>query len=255
MMRFEAKSVGRTKIPEDQRIVLEHAQLHGEDYSGHHLSQFVTIGCRLKDCHFDKAIIGQAALGSGQETSEYLDCTFDGAQLEMGPGGFARFVRCSFRDVDIRNWICFAVELIECTFSGRLKRAIFNGSVPERKQKAAGREQNEIRDNDFSAMDFIEVSFRTGVDLTLQRLPSGLDYLFLPDAAVAAKHAAIGIGKWDDLRNSRSAFGIVKVIEENARRGQIQMLLRKADFYSYPAISRDVVDRVFAGLHPFSETR
>jgi hypothetical protein len=245
MTRFEAKSVGRTKIPQDQRIVLERAHLHGEDYSGRYLSQFTTIGCRLKDCHFDKAIIEQAALGSGRETSEYVDCTFDGAQLEMGPGGFARFVRCSFRDVDIRNWICFAVELIECTFSGRLKKAIFNGSVPEGKQRTAGREQNEIRDNDFSAMDFIQVSFRTGVDLTLQRLPSGSDCLYLPDAAIAAKHAATGLEKWDNLGKSRSALGIVRVIEENARHGQTQMLLRKADFYSYPAISRDVVDRVF----------
>ena len=244
-MRFEAKSVGRTKVPDDQRIILERARLHGEDYSGRNLLQFVTIGCRLEECHFDKALIGQAALGSGQETSEYVDCTFDGAQLEMGPGGFAKFVRCSFRDVDIRNWICFAVELIDCTFSGRLKKVIFNGSVPEGKQRIARRDQNEIRGNDFSSTKFIEVSFRTGVDLTLQRLPSGPGYLYLPDAAAAAKHAATGIGKWDDPKMSRSALGIVRVVEENARRGQIQMLLRKADFYSYPAISRDVVDRVF----------
>jgi uncharacterized protein YjbI with pentapeptide repeats len=142
MMRTKVSSMGSFKIPDDQRVVLDHARLDGEDYSGRRLIQFATIGSHLHACNFDNTQIQSAAFGSGVETSEFIECTFNGARMDMGPGGFSRFVRCSFRDVKIRNWICFAVEMIDCTFSGRLETAIFNGTVPEDIRLMIGRDDH-----------------------------------------------------------------------------------------------------------------
>jgi hypothetical protein len=115
----------------------------------------------------------------------------------MGPGGLSRFVRCSFRNVNIRNWLCFAVELIDCTFSGKLQQAVFNGTPLAQKRALLGRDRNEFHGNDFSAADLIDVGFRTGIDLTRQRLPSGPEYLYLPNAREAVGRARSGIMRWD----------------------------------------------------------
>jgi hypothetical protein len=144
-MGIEARSKGRITIPDDQRMVLDHAKLHGENYSGRTLWQFASIGSHLHACKFDQTKIRSAAFGSGRETSEFVECTFDGARMNMGPGGFSRFVRCSFHNVTMRNWVCFSVEMIDCKFSGRLETAIFNGTVPEDKRAIIGR-----RDGDHS---------------------------------------------------------------------------------------------------------
>src|SRR5687767_7210185 len=194
-MRFEARVVGRANIAADQRVVLDHARLRGENYSGRELVQFCTVGCHLERCRFDKVRIHDAQFGSGREPSEFTDCTFDGAYLQ-GVGGYSRFVRCSFRDVDLRNWLCFAVELVSCTFSGVLRKAIFNGRVRDQDRALLRREQNEIQDNDFSSLEMKDVTFRTGVDLTRQRLPTGAEYLYLPDAATALERAHADIVRW-----------------------------------------------------------
>ena len=247
-MRYGAKVVGRVKIAKDQRIVLDHARLHGEDYSGRKLTSFCTIGCRLESCRFDGAEVLDTQFGGGREVSEFVDCTFDGARLIRG-GGRSRFVRCSFRDVDLREWRCFAVEMVDCAFSGQLRVGIFNGSVREEDRADLGREHNEFRGNDFSSMKLIDVAFRTGIDLTRQRLPTGPEYTYLPDAAAAVERARIGLIGW--LPNSelhRVAMTFVGGLAEEVKRGQQQMLLRADDYYPYSSLPREAVDRVFALL-------
>jgi uncharacterized protein YjbI with pentapeptide repeats len=192
-MRIETRSKGRITIPDDQRVVLDHARLHGENYSGRKLLQFASIGSHLRACNFDQTQIQSASFGSGRETSEFVECTFNGAR--------------SFHDVTIRNWICLTVEMIDCTFGGRLETATFNGTVPEDERALIGRAGNEFHGNDFSAMDFRDVSFRTGIDLTKQILPSGEDYLYFPHAASAVAQAKSRIARWDDGRNASSREG------------------------------------------------
>ena len=202
-MRIKASSKGSFKIPDDQRVVLDHARLDGENYSGRTLLQFASIGSHLHACNFGQIEIQSAAFGGGRETSEFVDCTFDGARMNMAPGGFSRFVRCSFQNVKIRNWICFTVEMIDCTFSGRLDTAIFNGAVPEDERAIIGRACNEFYGNDFSALDLRDVTFRTGIDLTKQILPSGKDYLFLPYAAVTVSSGQVAC-HWLERRGNAS---------------------------------------------------
>ena len=168
--------------------------------------------------------------------------------MDMGPGGFSRFVRCSFHNVVIRNWICFAVEMIDCKFSGRLETAVFNGTVPEDERRLIGRASNEFHGNDFSAMDLIDVAFRTGIDLTKQILPLGEDYLYLPQAAPAVTHAKSRVAGWDDEPMRRGAMAIVQGLEYELSGGQHQLLLRASDCCRTPGIPRTAVDRLFALL-------
>jgi hypothetical protein len=247
-MRIEARSKGHITIPDDQRVVLDHARLHGEDYSGRTLWQFASIGSHLHACNFDQTKIRSAAFGSGRETSEFVECTFDGARMDMGPGGFSRFVRCSFHNVIVRNWICFEVEMIDCTFSGRLETAIFNGTVPEDARAIIGRAGNEFHDNDFSAIDFRDVTFRTGIDLTTQILPSGKDYLFLPHAAATVSRAKSHVSDWNDQDMRRGAMAIIQGLEYELLGGQQQLLLRASDRYGISGIPWKAVDSLFALL-------
>lgn len=247
-MRIEARSKGRITITADQRVVLDHARLDGEDYSGRTLLQFASIGSHLRACNFDKVRIQSASFGSGRESSEFVECTFNGARMDMGPGGFSRFVRCSFQNVTVRNWICFAVEMIDCTFSGRLDTAIFNGTVLEDEQALIGRVSNEFHGNDFSAMDLRDVSFRTGIDLTKQILPSGEDYLYLPHAASVVAKAKSRVARWNDEEMRRGAGAMIQGLEYALLGGQQQLLLRASNSYGISGIPRKAVDGLYALL-------
>jgi hypothetical protein len=82
--------------------------------------------------------------------------------------------------VEIRARIKGRVDDGELT--GRMRRSFFNGTVREELVEALGRRSNEFRGNDFSGMDLLDVGFRTGIDLSLQRLPTGEQYVYLPEA-------------------------------------------------------------------------
>src|SRR5215471_18034070 len=112
-MRIKARVVGRTKVNPDQSVTLDHVRVAARDYSSRSLAKFTAIGSRLEECRFDDARIGDASFGSGREMSEYIECTFDGLHFDHG-GGNARFVRCSFRDVYIREWLTQSTELVDC---------------------------------------------------------------------------------------------------------------------------------------------
>ncbi len=244
-MTFGARSTGRMRIRPEDHLVLDHAKLTGEDFSGRKLLQLSVAGSRLVGCSFSKIRARSASLGEGREMSHYIDCTFDGSRLALRAGGFARFERCSFRDVDLRDWFCFAVELVDCTFTGRLRKAIFNGTVPAEQRSMAGRISNDFRGNDFSGMDLRDVGFRTGLDLTLQRLPTGSQYLYVEDATGAVHRARNAVAHWEDLALRREAMVLIEILESEISEGQRQLLLRKDDYSSFPG---EAIDALFGLL-------
>jgi hypothetical protein len=148
--------------------------------------------------------------------------------------GRARFDRCSFRNVDIREGYLFHVELVDCTFTGRLRKIIFSGTVPRQDRQFGlfGRWHNEFRGNDFSSAELIEVDFRNGIDLSKQRLPSGPDYLYLANAADALRQAQAEVRKWPDLNMRNGALGMIEILRDQH---QSQIIVRPRDFYDYPA--------------------
>lgn len=215
----------------------------GENYCNSPRLDRICVGAISIKCEFSQPHLARA----GKAPSS-LSAPSMGRRMDMGPGGFSRFVRCSFHNVTIRNWICLSVEMIDCTFSGRLDTAVFNGTVPEDKRGIIGRASNEFHGNDFSAMNLVDVAFRTGIDLTKQVLPSGEDYLYLPQAAAAVARARSEVVSRDDQEMRRAATTIIQGLEYELSGGQNQLLLRLSDFYRVSAIPRKAVDRFFAML-------
>jgi len=249
-IEVKVRSLGYTKAPQDQRLTFNHECVVGANFSKQKVVQFGSIGSRFERCHFDKLRIDNCNFGAGKEISEYIECSFDGANMRMGPGGYARFVRCSFLRANLREWDCIAVEMIECTFSGRLRKAVFNGTVREDMRSIAKRTQNEFRGNDFSAVKLEDVAFRTGIELSQQRLPSGNEHLYLADAERAIQRARAGVMGWRDLERRQQAMTTIKTLEFELRGGQQQLLLNPSNYFT-PA-TRPANEALFALLKNLS---
>lgn len=240
----EARVVGFVKVDPNDYLNVDHAKLIGADYSKRKVRMFTTVGSRFEKCRFEGTRIDNVAFGAGMELSEFIDCSFDGARMENG-GGFSRFVRCSFQNVEIRGWRCYEAEFIECVFTGRLTECIFNGTVREQDRAWVGREKNEFRGNDFSGCDLVDVGFRTGIDLTHQELPSGPEYLYLPDAAAAIERAQRTVQQWYDPTLRERGLSLLETLQLGTDT-QKQRLLRADNYYGIDP--REVVDGVFAAL-------
>jgi hypothetical protein len=236
------------QINEDEHLVLSGERLSGASFAGRRLEQLSAEGCRFEDCRFDSAVIESASFGAGRRVSEYVGCNFDGARLRMGPGGYARFVGCTFDETTIEHWFCFTVELVDCTFSGRLTKVVFNGAVPDDKRAVAGRLTNQFEGNDFSEAKLVDVSFRTGIDLSRQRLPAGSEYVYLDDAPVQVKRARIAYNAWDDAEAKKRARGVLAVMEEDVAAGQRQLMIRIDD---YPRPARPAIQALLAAARAF----
>jgi hypothetical protein len=153
-------------------------------------------------------------------------------------GGNARFVRCSFKEVDLRDWFCFKVEVIDCVFTGRLQGVVFNGTPHPDENGILHRKQNEFRGNDFSGAELIDVAFRTGIDLSKQQLPSGSDYLYLPDAREAFNRARGEVVSWTDVDLRLAVLQSLRSFEWELNGGQEQLLLRPKDYSSYSELRK-----------------
>jgi hypothetical protein len=216
----------------------------GLDLSGRSILQITSVGSHLDHARFDGVYISHASFGAGRSVSTYTDCSFDGATIYFGPGGFARFVRCTFRDARLANWLCHAVELVGCAFSGQIEGAVFNGTVPTPYSVIIGRDRNEFVDNDFSRATLVDVAFRTGIDLRRQRLPDGPDYVLITEAAKAITRAKERVAHWPDEPHQQAAVAFLKALEFEAQGGQRDLFLQLA---TYPNADRGLVMEL-AGL-------
>jgi hypothetical protein len=240
-MDFSVRRAGRIQISDSAQVVLSNQHLVAQDFRGLKLLQFSAEGMRLERCAFDGWVIRSGSFGAGRATSEYVDCSFNDAKIHMGPGGYARFVDCTFENVAIDSWFCFAVELVGCSFSGQLHKAVFNGRVPPEKRDIAGRSTNQFEGNDFSRAKLLAVAFRTGIDLSMQRLPSGPEYTHLVDAPSAVRQARIAFNALGDPEEKKRVRGVLAIMEEGVAAGQGQLLIRVDD---YPRASRSAIQRL-----------
>jgi uncharacterized protein YjbI with pentapeptide repeats len=247
-MDFSARRVGHVDLSDQDRVVLSGRRLVAADFSGRRIAHFSAEGCRFEQCRFDDSVIGHGSFGAGRAVSEYVGCSFNGSKIHMGPGGFARFVDCAFESVSIDHWFCHAVELVDCTFSGRIQKAVFHGRVRPQAREIIGRTTNEFEGNDFSRAKLVDLSFRSGIDLSLQRLPVGPDYVHLEDARAAVQRARMAFNGWEDPEAKRRAKGVLAVMEQDVLEGQEELLIRADDYprASRPAI-RALLDAALAG--------
>lgn len=203
--------------------------LVGVDLSGRELVKFTGIGATFVNCRFDNMTITDMGFGHGRARSYYRNCTFDGSVLVAGGADNARLESCSFRNVKMSGWECREFDLVDCVFSGILRRCLFDGRVSNVFGKLVeGREGNEIVGNDFSQASLHGVYFSGGIDLTKQRLPGGPKYLYLPDAVAAIREARSFIVTLpeDEIQTGQI---FLKMFERLAETGQRQQFFRTSD--------------------------
>ncbi|GAA2047153.1 hypothetical protein GCM10009779_38500 [Polymorphospora rubra] len=239
---------------QSNRLVVEHEQVVGVDYSVHSPTGLVGVGARFERCRFDGLRFQNVAFGSGMELSQYVECSFDGAVL-TGAAGYSRFVGCTFRGAEIRDLTADYLELIDCVFTGRIRSTTFWGAPapgsaerftsdlaflekqgqpePPGYRTLALRKSNEMHGNDFSGADLVGVAFRYGVDLTRQRLPARSDYLYLPDAEAALHRAlALLVDRPADDLTARVEHSLRRMLDREVGTGQRQVLFREVDYSS-----------------------
>jgi hypothetical protein len=230
-MKVEARFTGRReKVRDEDYLHVEEERLEGEDFARLKLKGFSAYKARFERCSFEKVKIDDAGFGAGDAQSCYVDCSFDGARIEAAAPGDVRFERCSFRDVRLKNWFCWEVELVDCTFTGRGEKLLFNGTPQPDRQKAIGRSVNEFRGNDFSGMDLRDCAFRRAIDLTQNTLPSGPGTLVLADARAAVVAVRREVSGWDDDERRQGALQILEVLMNEVADGQDQVFVRLDTF-------------------------
>jgi len=209
------------------------------------LVSFDAAGCTFERCNFNKLNSPHIVLGAGKNPSRYVDCTFDGIRFRKLLFGLARFERCSFLDVKIVNVFSHGAEFVDCVFSGTMNGAVFYGRVVGIDAEFISRRMNEIRGNDFSRMNLSDVSFRAGVDLRLQKLPVGENYLYLRDAE---RKVAVVRRKYVERSASevrRNVLLYLGILSDEALDGQNELFLCRD---SAPYLSDEIIENVWNEL-------
>ncbi|MDO4258070.1 MAG: hypothetical protein Q4C87_00960 [Actinomycetaceae bacterium] len=185
-IRPNTNTLGKALDPDG---TLSHEQLRGEDFSGLKFDNLDIWDSTFEDCCFDRIKARVFGAAAGGKVSEFIDCTFRRAMLsKLALGGRARFIICSFDNARLTNWICESVDFIDCTFDGASLRSMqIWGSInePAIGKSPAKHWTNDISGNDFSQAKICDIDFRTGVDLTQQKLPTGPDYLYTENVPAA----------------------------------------------------------------------
>jgi len=238
MFSIKAKSKGKVNPATlGPRVWLEHEQVSRRDFSGQADGYFGAVGCTFDDCDFSNMKLREFTFAGGKEPTRYSRCKFDGSRIQHVIAGMARFENCSFLNVEINKLFSQAAEFVDCVFSGVLRHAVFYGRVFQTYSGATSRVVNEFSGNDFSAMRFIDVDFRQGVDLSRQRLPSGDDYLYLKDAAPKLSALRNEYLHQPASQRRSEVFQALELLESEVRDGQ-------ADLF----ICRNFVDEIWEEL-------
>ena len=212
------------RLKESRLVITDETVVH-RDYSGLRLSEFCSIRSSFTDCRFESMIIDTAAMGSGTTMSLYRNCSFDHTRIRGIAMGLARFEHCSFESVVLNKWSLNAADIIDCTFSGKLTHCIFWGSPPPFWGDRYGKTSNEFSGNDFSGCKMVDTDFRWGVNLALQTLPSGPDYLYVEDGRAALSRAFPIVCGWMDEREKRIGLDWLKLLQNDVENGQTQLFI------------------------------
>jgi hypothetical protein len=240
-VHIEARDAGSEQLDPSDYLTLEAVRAKGDIYGPGELRALWSIGSRFERCSFNELHVHDAHFGSGPSPSEFIECTFDGASLRAPVVGWARFVRCSFRNVRLKNWHS-AADFIDCVFSGRANHCVFYGAAEDPVTGALVRSV-EFRGNDFSSMDFRDVAFRGGIDLRLQRLPAGPDDVYIQDAADDLKRAREYLRAWnDDSRREDALLDIDLLQREIDLHQQDQIYVRISDLERDPVTRRALIE-------------
>ena len=225
--KVHVRSKGYVKIPLEGRVFVDHEQVVGVDYSALALKRFGSHGSRFENCKFEGLRLDSLSFGAGKVPSEYYNCSFDGSTFYANTLlGRARFVGCTFRNIRSSRFKLAAGDLIDCVFTGKMDRTqIWGRTGPD--ADVYGDRVNTIEGNDFSGVDFGDTDFRFGVDLREQILPTGEDYLFIPDAGQVLARAYKEAVTMTDLETRAVMIRMIEQHQEYVAAGQRDLFSSK----------------------------
>lgn len=223
---ISARVVGRGTLDPDKHLQFEKRSFVDQDFSGLKLDSFCSIESKFTRCAFRKIHIADAGFGDGLRQSLYRDCIFDGAKFRAVAPGIARFENCSFQDVTIYELFANRVELVNCVFSGRLKKGVLSGKRPPEFRRWWERSRNRIENNDFSGVEFGDFDFAGGVDRTRQILPRSPNFKVLWNGAESVLSARERVGEWVEGETKRLALVILDSLDLSVSGGQRHLLYR-----------------------------
>lgn len=234
--------------PEPETDVrFEGARCVSVDFSQTKFDQFYTKDSLFERCNFRGATLN--GIFSGHPRTVYRECAFDGADLLGIDPGHARFEGCSFEDVHIRQWFATCAEFIDCRFSGRIETTKFFGRRPSG-VCADDRATNEFRGNDFRRAELNDVGFVAGIDLDEQQLPTGEQYVLVPDFHGRIKAVWQVITEWP-AEKRRPAELLLKAYSTGGMEDQKDLFARRDEASSVPRSVREAVWELLEGIdHP-----
>jgi hypothetical protein len=243
-----ARVKGRVYWDPSRHLYLRFERVADRSFTTLQIDSFGAQGCTFERCDFSGMHLENFEFAGGWEQTRYIECKFDGTRFGHVGLGQARFERCSFREVRIRNVLAHAAEFVDCVFSGVLDGAAIYGRVCGDWRERLTRDVNEIRGNDFSEMRIVDIDFREGVDLSLQRLPVGDNYLRLRQPARSL--AAIQQKYLQTLpsRSESRVMDLLTVLQENVSAGQSELFLCKG---FRPLLSKQEGDELWAELRRY----
>jgi hypothetical protein len=230
-------------VVENGYLTIDQQSFAGVSFAEYKEKDWVISESRFEGCSFENLRISSISFGAGKITSEYVDCSFDGSWIKALMPGRARFVRCSFRNVRMKKWICYDFEFIDCVFTGEITAVNFNADHSPTTPRE--RSVNRYYGNDFSGAKLKNVAFMGGVDLVRQKLPTGEGYIFLEDAEPVVTVALSRVYSWPESAEKKHARVQLEIaLEDYIRGGQRQLL-----FSPHDMTSRDgSAERAFARL-------
>lgn len=221
-----------------ERIEIVDECLKFVSFSGEFLSKFTAIDSEFISCQFEDMKIKDICFGSGSNKSKYVNCSFNNSEFSSNVAGAARFENCTFQNVKIKKLFCIDVEMINCIFTGEIKKGRFVGVHRDVNGMST---TNEFYGNDFTNLDIGDVGF-TNIDLKLQKFPLKEHLLIIFDVKAFLIDAKTQAFKITDKGISESLLNVLSVLEIESKGGNNQMLLDKR---SFPKRVQRAVDYLF----------
>lgn len=218
------------------------ATARGVDFSGLRFEHFLADGSVFESCDFSGCKFGTGHM-AGYHQTYFIGCVFDGAQVAKLIPGPTRFEACSFRRARLDDWRPKSAEFVDCTISGRIRNLYFSRK-PEYETPETlipWRDTNEFRGNDFSGAELIFPDFQWGVDLSLNRWPSGPTYAYLENWQERLKRALSEVSKWSASEDRQAALQFIGFHRQGGRGSQQQILFRPSD-WAGKAMRPEVMD-------------
>ncbi|MFI6512676.1 hypothetical protein ACIBCT_34140 [Streptosporangium sp. NPDC050855] len=231
----------------DDELALSGVRVEDADFSSRKIDNVsIGNGSTLVRCTFRDARIAGGCLGTGVRVSTYVECDFDGSSIRNVQSGRARFVSCSFRDVEIKDSFFLETAFVECVFSGTVEDSVFDADTWSRERKWFRRkkepEVHEYRGNDFSGVRFRNVAFRGGVDLRLQTFPENGEHFVVRDALGVLDEAEAEVRSWPQGEHRSNAEVLLLTLRETAERRQKDLFVERSRVTN--GLPKDLADRI-----------